>query len=58
MELCDNNHVSIVHDERDCPLCEANNDNEKLTNEASSLEEQLSDAQDTIADLEKEAEAK
>lgn len=33
MELCEENHRPIVHGERDCPLCEAVDENEILRDE-------------------------
>lgn len=47
MDIC--HHCNIVHDENECPLCEAQ---ERIE----TLEEQLDDSHDEIKELEKRIE--
>lgn len=45
MNMCSRNHDEIVHDERYCPLCEALDNNVKMEDQISELEENLELAQ-------------
>lgn len=63
MKLCDNGHVEICFDGGSCPMCNMQNeieelkrDNEALEDEASSLSNDLSNANETVLELEAEIE--
>tara|TARA_Y100000310_G_scaffold325503_1_gene389066 strand:+ start:209 stop:346 length:138 start_codon:yes stop_codon:yes gene_type:complete len=43
MEICDNWHDSIVHEDRSCPLCEVNREVEKLEERLETLENEINE---------------
>lgn len=56
MELCEK--CDIVHNEYKCPLCEANEEIERLNDIISDLDGEISDLEDKIYNLEKDIENK
>lgn len=60
MEICERNHVRIVHDEYDCPFCESVKENENLSMKVDDLEAEvitLKDENETLAKRVDELEA-
>lgn len=45
MEICSNYHVEIVHDEKTCPLCEANDTIATLKDRVGELEKDLDECE-------------
>ena len=54
MKLCDYQHEEIIHDERDCPLCEAIEKVNKLEGCIENLRQEIEDLESTIDEMETE----
>jgi transcription initiation factor IIE alpha subunit len=50
MEMCSHFHVEIVHDERECPLCEAASTIEDLEGEVQGLEKRAEELESELDD--------
>ena len=56
MDICSCGHDEIVYNERNCPLCEANEQIEELEKEKGELETNVQTLEERIYELEQEVE--